>query len=1415
MKKLSVALFYIFFCFSFFAQESNRNHLIHIGNTPIQIKGSIAQNWESLKNDLTIEFEGDFIVLLQFNTIPSEENKATLLANGIELLKYIPNFSWVARVKPSTDIQTLTSNNVRNITKINSDWKIVSELKSGDIPFYAGSLDKVNARVVFFASTKNTSFQSILNKYSVTITKEDNILNSVELSTSASELIDLADHPLVQFIEFVDPPIQNETILEESERIISTYISNNPGKNYYFDGSGANIAVDEGGILDPIENPNFRSRIDRSFENATTPSSHKTNVGTRMAKAGNLNPTEEGTAFGASLFSGSINTQDAATGGMNIVNRSYGWGCPSGTQTYNASSSTYDYYVRTYPTFIITHSAGNAGTSNCYAGLFSWGNITGMAKMAKNIFNVGSSGDNGELTNFSSRGPAKDGRILPHIIAPGQGGTSYASPNLAGVFAQLIEAYRFHNSNTTPSAGLLKAVIMNTADDMLNPGPDFKTGFGHVNARRAYEVIKEGNHIEASIANGANNSHNITVPANVKEVKVMVYWVDYEATSGITTRSLVNDLDITLTEPSSNSYQPWVLNPSFNPATLNQNAVRATDTLNNNEQITITDPQAGNYQLNVQGTMIPQGPQTYFMTYEFVYDDIIVTHPHGGEKFTPNETQRIRWDAVSNGQDFEISYSNDNGSTWSSIATGIGEAERYYDWNVPQDLTNTALIKVDRGNSNGQSDTTFTIAQQAENLIVAWTCADSSMFVWDDFPNADGYIVYRIVGNYMDSIMYTTSNSIIINGLSSTEIEYFSIAAVINGVTSRRVIAVERAPSDLNCNSNDIGATKLITPGSLNFPSCMSNGLSIKINLRNYGVNSIDTLPIGYQLNGGAIYLDTLFTNLSSAANYEYTFNSSVDLLPGSNTLAVWTHLNGDSNILNDSIVNDIIVYSSTGSGPYLEQTFDNFNNCSTSSNCEIGTCILQDGWYNVPNGTGDDIDWRTQDGSTISADTGPSSDHTSGNGKYLYIEGSGPCNNSTAKLMSPCIDLTGITNAQLSFWYHAYGTSIGELHVDVLADGEFFEDIMIPVVGEKGDLWINQIVDLSQFSNQNVVIIIRGSNASSGWTSDLAIDDINISPAPIAEFTVNETNLCNNGSTTISNTSTYATSYEWNFLPNTVSFEAGTNNNSENPEVSFNASGLYTVELIATNTVGDDTLTYVDHIYVFEEQPQLSGSPFCSGDSVIVQANNFGEFVEYYLNGNLVYSGTNASHYFENAVESDEIYVTYNVNGTCSLQSDTLTISFIDVEVGITQSGFQLNADAVGAKYQWVDCLNNFSPIPGDTNATFTPTQDGEYAVEVTQNGCTQLSDCIEFNQSTFYDYASDSVNVFPNPTKDGVRLQFGTKKEQVNIQIYSILGQLLTKITVQDTDNIEINLPFESAVYMIHVETEDVDKVFRIVKN
>ena len=66
---------------------------------------------------------------------------------------------------------------------------------------------------------------------------------------------------------------------------------------------------------------------------------------------------------------------------------------------------------------------------------------------------------------------------------------------------------------------------------------------------------------------------------------------------------------------------------------------------------------------------------------------------------------------------------------------------------------------------------------------------------------------------------------------------------------------------------------------------------------------------------------------------------------------------------------------------------------------------------------------------------------------------------------------------------------------------------------------------------------------------------------------------------------------------------------------------------------------------------------------------------------------------------------------------------------------------------------LNDCPPINGETNQSFIATNNGNYAVAVTQNGCTDTSSC-ELVINVGINEISSNINVHPNPTNDLITL-------------------------------------------------------------
>ncbi|MFK7946255.1 MAG: hypothetical protein AB8G11_01605 [Saprospiraceae bacterium] len=116
---------------------------------------------------------------------------------------------------------------------------------------------------------------------------------------------------------------------------------------------------------------------------------------------------------------------------------------------------------------------------------------------------------------------------------------------------------------------------------------------------------------------------------------------------------------------------------------------------------------------------------------------------------------------------------------------------------------------------------------------------------------------------------------------------------------------------------------------------------------------------------------------------------------------------------------------------PHTEN-FDNLTPVSGSiSGCQA-TSSLNGCWSNDYANTNM---WIVRSASTTSNSTGPTSDHTTGSGNFIYLEAS-ICNSNTSYFYSTEYDVSSLGTPELSFWYHMYGADMGSLSIEVSTDG-------------------------------------------------------------------------------------------------------------------------------------------------------------------------------------------------------------------------------------------------------------------------------------------------------------------------------------------------------------------------------------------
>ena len=910
----------------------------------------------------------------------------------------------------------------------------------------------------------------------------------------------------------------------------------------------------------------------------------------------------------------------------------------------------------------------------------------------------------------------------------------------------------------------------------------------------------------------------------------MVYWTDVEATPGAT-RALINDLDLTVQDPASTLWQPWILDHTPNGAALSAPATRGRDSINNMEQVTLQNPAPGSYTVTIAGNAVPVGPQRYYLVWEFRKDEITLTYPTGGEGFVPGETETLHWDSDGGTGDFTVEYSLDSGATWMQAATNIPATQKYYNLTVPNAVTANALVRVSRGAVADTSDRRFNIIGVPQNLDVIWSCGTQCKLVWDAVPGATAYQVYQLGSKYMDPIGTTSSAHFTVPNVSLTDSTWFSVAALgTNGLIGRRAIALKKLPGDANCVSANASVGAVLSHESGQFPDCQSPPDLLTISLINVGVDTLTDIPVFYQVNGGTSVADTLQGSIGSADTATFTFSTPMNLTgSGSYTLTVWTAYPGDTLNGNDTAQVALSVYASTSATIPFFQNFDNFTTCSTAWGCETITCGLSAGWFNVPNTPAvnpDSIDWRTHTGSTGTGGTGPSSDHTSGSGNYLYLEGSGNggsgCRNKWAMLHSPCFDLTGTNDPQLSWWYHANGGAIGELHVDALANGQWHLDIAPEVSGSQGNQWNQATADLSPFQGQEVVIRFRGSTGN-GYIADLAIDDVNLDTRPLSAFSVSAQLICPGDTVQFTDLSTYADTWNWQISPAGFSFVNGTNASSRQPAVQFTAPGIYTVSLITTNASGADTLTQTAYInagpHTLNLAASTSDSLICQGDTLTFTASGNYAAYQFSIDGITQQNGPANTFVTASLQNGQTVSVQAEVNAGCSTDIDSLTYA-VDAPLQTTLQidsslcpflSFSVPSTGGGARYwQW-----DFGDGVGMSTDS-APSYDyafagpGFYIVNViTGNACgedtltqTVLINCIDSREGL----QNLKVTLYPNPGIGLFWLQLEGLTQPVALELWDLQGKTLDTRTLQpgpDRHQLDLrHLP--AGVYLLKGRTE-----------
>jgi PKD repeat protein len=1093
---------------------------------------------------------------IQFYKTPDKQIHNQLNKMGINLLSYFPPYAYYVSIPSNLEITELKSLGIRSIFKLKQSDKILPPLGLFNT---ISDANKIGGKIdVIIKFVKDINIHSALNElqqdFDIKIVKTSEMLSNAEVLVSYDNLNKISSYPYVLYIGAKtmeqDIEVDNNNI-EPHHHLAPIHSSLDGHPN--LTGEGVTVAVGDNHFAgDHIDFTGRVTKVDYGWQG----SNHGIHVTGTVAGAGNMNEKYTGVAPKANIISCIFDdTYDYVDNHPEVVLCTHSTGkrgdCdgPVHWGQYTLESAEMDERINNKIYLMETRSAGNYG-AGCIGDGYRM--IRPGVNSSKSTITVGAFSDIYRLyvaNNIYSKGPAYDGRIKPEIVAIGslystienqgyakKSGTSMSTPAVAGILTLMHQKYKQDHNGGYPDNALMKAIICNTARDIRRSGPDFANGFGYVNARRAYKTIDEERYVSTEINQDGSFDYNIIVPDNVDKLKVMICWNDPAGNPQVI-KALVNDIDLSVTNPNNNNFLPWVLDTAA--VHLTDDATRGRDSINCIEQVTIDNPQSGTYTATIQGYEIPNGEnQKVWLTYDIILkNEIHLTYPIGGEKFTPDEKITISWDY--NGgykPSNSLSFSSDNGANWTVLfKNDFNSFDDFgFIYNLPDIQSDQCLIKLTMADSVRISDT-FTIMENPDDFVAIHPNNSEVLLSWRAVNGATGYNIYKLGDKYMELIGSTNERKDTITGLDiENEDVWIAVSAQLNNGESRRTLAVKAVEVPTTLPNVKFKA----------YPTSFPKGFSVQFSdsSTNYCTDWIWSFPGG-----------TPSSSIEKFPKVTYNASGKYEV-----SLKAYNYY-GDSTLTKEMYIN---VYNDG-------DCVDNFPFVESFENVNLNLWKQDDT---------DDFDWTIYSGITPTNGSGP---YEESDGKYyIYTEADNHLNQA-ARINSPCLDFTNITNTKIVFNYQMHSQvqdDCGTLFLQATSDGTNWDTLWIKS-GNQGFDWLSDTVDLSAYDGNQSVKLKFCVTIGDSFYSDIAIDNLRVlgHKLPVTDFFADQTDVAQSTTVNFTDISTNSpTSWAWEF-------EGGTpqTDNSQNPSITYNTPGTYKVTLTITNENGSDTKTKDNYITV------------------------------------------------------------------------------------------------------------------------------------------------------------------------------------------------------------------------------------------
>jgi hypothetical protein len=178
---------------------------------------------------------------------------------------------------------------------------------------------------------------------------------------------------------------------------------------------------------------------------------------------------------------------------------------------------------------------------------------------------------------------------------------------------------------------------------------------------------------------------------------------------------------------------------------------------------------------------------------------------------------------------------------------------------------------------------------------------------------------------------------------------------------------------------------------------------------------------------------------------------------------------------------------------------------------------------------------------------------------------------------------------------------------------------------------------------------------------------------------------------------------------------------------------------------------------------------------------------------------------------------VTWTYSDACGnilSQTQDVIIGSLNVSTSLASDGITILANNLnlGVTYQWIDCGTN-QPIAGATSSSYTATYNGNFAVEITQENCTDVSACVTISTVGIETVnIDDSFTIYPNPTNSSITIISGISFNRV--EVMNALGQKVGEYKISESSSYSLALPEKNGVYMVKIYSNESITIKRVVK-